>query len=484
MKILVAASEAYPFVKTGGLGDVVGSLPASLKKHNLDVRVILPKYADIHHQYKEKMSYIGYTYVDLAWRKQYCGIEALEHNGITYYFVDNEYYFKRSGYYGYYDEGEKFIYFAKAVIESISVTGFEPDIIHCHDWHTSLIPFLIKNTYSTGNYQHIKTMLTIHNLKYQGVFSKNILGEVLGLDDSYFNSECFEFHDAVNILKAGIIHADMITTVSPSYALEIQYPYYGEGLDGVLRKYNYKLHGIVNGIDKNVYNPKNDSQIYGNYGPANIDKKIMNKLEFQKENGLPQKENVPVVSVISRLTEQKGIDLMNGVIHDIMQTDIQLVVLGTGLFQYEEMFKNLVWQYPNKIRIFLKFDEGLSRRIYAASDMVLMPSKFEPCGLTQMIAMQYGALPIVRETGGLKDTVLSCEADKKQGTGFLFHDYNAHDFLYTLQRAVKAYYENNKQWKQWVLNAMNQDLSWTQSAIQYKHKYETLIGKNMKKKAV
>lgn len=484
MKILFAASEAYPFVKTGGLGDVVGSLPVSLKRHDLDIRVILPKYGDIHKKYKEKMRYMGHTYVELGWRKQYCGIETLKYNEITYYFVDNEYYFKRPGYYGYYDEGEKFIYFAKAVIESISVTGFEPDVIHCHDWHTALLPFLIKNTYWNSKYQNIKTMLTIHNLKYQGVFSKNILREVLGLDDSYFNTECFEFFDAVNLLKSGMIHADMITTVSPSYSEEIQYPYYGENLDGVLRKYNYKLHGILNGIDSNIYNPENDSQIYANYGPLSIEKKIENKLIFQKENGLPQGENIPIVSIVSRLTEQKGIDLINGVIHDIMQSDIQLVVLGTGSFEYEEMFKNLVWQYPNKIRIFMKFDEGLSRRIYAASDMVLMPSKFEPCGITQMIAMKYGALPIVRETGGLKDTVLSCEANKKQGTGFLFHDYNAHDFLYTLQRAIKKYYENKDQWKRWVLNAMNQDLSWTQSAYQYKHKYQLLVEKDAEKKAV
>lgn len=483
MKILFAASEAYPFVKTGGLGDVAGSLPASLKVHHLDVRVILPKYGDIDNKYKDKMRYMGHTYVDLGWRKQYCGIEMLEYNNVTYYFVDNEYYFKRPGYYGYYDEGEKFIYFSKAIIESISITGFEPDIIHCHDWHTALVPFLIKHTYSNSQYQNIKTMLTIHNLKYQGVFSKDILREVLGLDDGYFNSECFEFYDAANILKAGIIDADMITTVSPSYAGEIQYPYYGENLDGVLRKYNYKLNGIVNGIDQETYNPKKDKQIYMNYDPANIEKKAMNKLEFQRENSLPQNKSIPIVSLVSRLTEQKGLDLMRGVIHDILQSDIQLVILGTGMFEYEEMFKSLVWQYPNKVRVFLKFDEGLSRKIYASSDMVLMPSKFEPCGITQMIAMQYGALPIVRETGGLRDTVLSCEADGKNGAGFSFHDYNAHDFLYTLQRAVKAYYENPKQWEQWVKNAMSQDHSWTQSAIHYKEKYERLIEKKPQKKA-
>lgn len=472
MKLLFAASECYPFVKTGGLGDVAASLPKELIKNNIDVRVIIPKYGDIAPKYKDLMQHKKDFYFYVGWRNQYCGIETLEYEGITFYFVDNEYYFKRPGYYGYYDDGEKFVYFSKAVLEAIKAIGFKPDVIHCHDWHTSLIPFLLRNLYNDIFYQNIKTVLTIHNLKYQGVFGKEVLNDLLGIGNEYHHSDCFEFHGAVNFLKSGIISADKVTTVSPTYSEEIKYAYFGEGLDGVLKKYENKIQGIINGIDYEVFNPETDEHIYKNYRDA-YKVKTYNKLTFQKENSLPESKDTPLISLVSRLVEQKGIDLIEAVIHEILSMKVQLVILGTGDYKYEAMFKNLVWQYPDKVRIFIEFDEGKSRKIYAASDMVVMPSRFEPCGITQMIAMKYGAVPIVRGTGGLKDTVISYDQNFEEGTGFVFENFNAHDFLFTIQKAVRIF-DDKEQWQRIFNNAVNKDFSWSKPALEYFSIYQDL----------
>lgn len=473
MKILFAASECYPFAKTGGLGDVVGALPKELIKCGAEVRVILPKYGDIPEAFVKDMKHITDFYFFVSWRNQYCGIEELQYEGVTYYFIDNEYYFKRSGYYGYYDDGEKFVYFSKAIVECIKAIGFKPDIIHCHDWHTALIPFFVKKIFSDDFYKDIRTVLTIHNLKYQGVFPKDVLGDLLGIGESYFNTEDFEFYGAVNFLKTGIIYSDSVTTVSPTYAQEIQYEYFGEKLDGLLRKNNFKLKGILNGIDYELYNPEKDNHLKQRYKDSYA-VKLKNKLEFQKMFSLPQNKDIPMISIVSRLTEQKGIDLIQAVIHEILVMDIQLAVLGSGEYKYEQLFKDLVWQYPDKIRVFIKFDELLSRRIYAASDMMLMPSRYEPCGLTQMIAMKYGAVPIVRKTGGLNDTVTSYEEDTSRGTGFVFNNYNAHEFLFTVQRAVRLYYDNKEEWDKLFNNAIAEDLSWKKSASAYFQNYNDI----------
>lgn len=477
MKLLFAASECYPFVKTGGLGDVAASLPKELVKNNTDVRVIIPKYGDIAQKYKNLMKHKKDFYIYVGWRNQYCGIESLEYEGITFYFVDNEYYFKRPGYYGYYDDGEKFVYFSKAVLETLKAIDFKPDVIHCHDWHTSLIPFLLKNIYNDTFYQNIKAVLTIHNLKYQGVFGKEVLSDLLSIGNEYYHTDCFEFHGAVNFLKAGITYADKVTTVSPSYSDEIKHAYFGEGLDGVLRKYENKLQGIINGIDYEVFNPETDGYIYKNYGDE-YEIKSQNKLAFQKDASLSESKETPLIALVSRLVEQKGIDLIEAVIHEILSMNIQLVILGTGDYKYEAMFKNLVWQYPEKVRIFIEFDEEKSRKIYAASDMVLMPSRFEPCGITQMIAMKYGTIPIVRGTGGLKDTVTPYDLKPDEGSGFVFDNYNAHDFLYTIQKAVKIYNDKN-QWQQIFNNAVNKDFSWRKPALEYLGIYQKLNNKSV-----
>ncbi|MGE7120774.1 glycogen synthase GlgA [Peribacillus sp. NPDC046944] len=474
MNVLFAASECAPFIKTGGLGDVIGALPKALKKQGINVSVILPKFKDLPFQIKQEMTHVTSIEVPVGWRQQFCGIEKLVANGITYYFLDNEYYFKRHGSYGYFDDGERFAFFSRAILESIPFLDDHPEIIHCHDWQTGLVSVLLKAHYQKHPlYENIKTVFTIHNLLYQGVYPKTVLAELLDLSELYFNMDGLEFHGNVSYLKAGLAFSNYITTVSPSYAEEIQTPYYGEQLDGYLRKRNGDLKGIINGIDNESYNPASDEYLPVPF--STYEGKMKNKRELQEILNLPVNDEVPVISMVTRLVDQKGIDLILHVFHEMMGQGIQFVLLGTGEEKYEWAFRNLAEQYPNQVSTNTYFDEGMARRIYAGSDIFLMPSQFEPCGIGQLIAMRYGALPMVRETGGLRDTVIPYNQFTGEGNGFSFTNYNAHDMLHTIEQAVGMYKFQPKRWKQLTENAMNEDFSWDSSSSEYIDLYESLL---------
>ena len=407
MKILYVAAEAVPFAKTGGLADVAGSLPKALKADGVDVRVIMPKFGKIPEAYRNAMEHVYDGELPVAWRKKYVGLDKYELDGVTYYFVDNEEYFNREGFYGYDDDAERFSFFSRAVLDLLQAMDFWPDVIHTNDWHAGLVNVFLKLDHmGDARYERIKTVYTIHNLKYQGVFPKDVMPDVLGLDWKYFNNGDLEFYDAVNFMKGGIIYADAITTVSKTYAKEIQYPYFGEHLDGLLRSREQDLSGIVNGIDYSVYNPRTDKYIFETYDEESLDRKLDNKIALQKSLGLPERRNVPLIAIVSRLVEPKGMDLVVRMMDEILQhEDIQLVVLGTGEKRYEDWFKGLAWRYPKKVSVNIYFSNELAQRIYAGADIFLMPSKYEPCGIGQLIALRYGTIPVVRQTGGLKDTV-------------------------------------------------------------------------------
>ncbi|MDN3016917.1 glycogen synthase GlgA [Paenibacillus sp. BSR1-1] len=475
MKVLFAVSECVPFVKTGGLADVAGALPKALKKLGADVRVILPNYSLIPEKLRKSFQFQKAIYIQLGWRSQYCGIYSYEHDGITYYFIDNEYYFYRDTLYGHYDDGERFSYFSKAVLECIPHLDFFPDVIHCHDWHTGMVNFLLDAQYRLNPlYRDMKTVFTIHNLQFQGIFPYEVMSELLGLSHQYFNSEQLEFYGNVNFMKGGIVSSDVVTTVSPTYKEEIQYPYFGERLDGFLRKHSDKLIGIVNGIDDVAYNPRADQDISVSYDLNSLDGKAVNKKELQKYFSLPERENTPVMAMVTRLTAQKGLDLVLNVFHSMMQEDVQFIVLGSGDPQYEDFFSRMEQEFPDKVRVYLGFNEALAHQIYAGADLFLMPSQFEPCGLGQLIALQYGTIPIVRETGGLNDTVHSYNESTGEGNGFTFKNFNAHDMLHTVRRA-NYFYQQKETWNSLVQNAMSQDYSWMQSAKKYNEIYEDLL---------
>lgn len=474
MNVLFAASECAPFIKTGGLGDVIGTLPKALKNQNIEASVILPKYGDLPLEYKKQLSFVTSMEVPVGWRRQYCGIEKLEYQGITYYFLDNEFYFKRHGSYGFYDDGERFAFFSRAVLEALPHLDKKPDIVHCHDWQTGPVSVLLKAHYHNHPfYKGIKTVFTIHNLRYQGIYPKTVLAELLDLSDLYFNIDALEFHGNVSYMKAGLAFSDQLTTVSPTYASEIQMPYYGENLDGFLRKRSGKLVGILNGIDNEEYNPASDQAIFATYD--NAEGKLKNKQMLQKSLSLQEKKHIPVISLVTRLVEQKGIDLILHVINEIMNLNVQLVVLGTGDWNYEQAFRDLSVQYPDKVRFENYFDDSLARKIYAGSDIFLMPSQFEPCGIGQLLALKFGTLPIVRETGGLKDSVVPYNEITDEGFGFSFTNYNAHDMLYTIERAVWLYRFQPKKWQKLVNRVMDIDYSWDASAIEYKNLYQSLL---------
>lgn len=476
MKVLFVTSEAHPFLKTGGLADVAFALPKALRALGIDVRVIMPKYSDISEYYKNNMKTLKEFNVNLGWRNQYVGLQYIEEEDIPFYFIDNEYYFKRKGAYGYYDDGERFSYFSKAVLESIKyMKDFKPHIIHNNDWHTAIIPVLMKEIYSNDKlYSSIQTILTIHNLRYQGVFSKEILGDLFSLGENCFVEDKLKYYDSISFMKGGIIYSDRVTTVSETYAQEIQTPFYGEGLNGLLKGKSYKLSGIVNGIDYDIYNPKNDKEIYLNYSEENIENKNTNKQMLQQQLGLPENKDIPIIGIISRLVDQKGLDLIAEVMDDIMNLELQMVILGTGDNKYEKMFKYYAEKYPSKISSNIYFSNDLSKKIYAGSDFFLMPSLFEPCGIGQLIAMKYGTLPIVRETGGLKDTVLSYNEYTGKGNGFSFTNYNARDMLYTIDRAIN-FYKDKSVFNNIVRNAMRTDNSWDSSAYKYIELYDDLL---------
>ena len=477
LKVLYSTSEATPFIKSGGLADVSGSLPKYLGQSEIDIRVILPKYKNISREYINRMQHLGYIYIDLGWRHQYCGIEMLELNNIKYYFVDNEYYFKRDGLYGYFDDGERFSFFNKAILNFLPFINFKPDIIHSNDWQTAIVPLLLKSGYNQDKfYEKIKTVFTIHNLKYQGVFPKEVLIDLIGLGWEYFNVDQVEFYDKINFLKAGIVFSDKVTTVSKTYAKEIMQKHFGENLNDRIKMRSDDFIGIINGIDYEDYNPAVDKRIWENYDCENLSAKYVNKNKLQEMLGLPVNPDIPVISIVSRLVAQKGIDLIERVLHELLNEDIQLIILGTGEEQYEKLFSNTAQYYPNKLSSNIKYDEGLARKIYSGSDMFLMPSYFEPCGLGQLISLRYGTVPITRETGGLNDTVLSYNESTGKGNGFSFTNYNAHDMLYTIRRAIK-FFHDKEAWKKIVTNGMSQDFSWKKSAKEYLSLYNSLKAK-------
>ncbi|GGE78147.1 starch synthase [Priestia taiwanensis] len=477
MKVLFAVSECVPFAKSGGLADVAGALPKELKKLGTEVRVILPNYSSISPALREEFELYHIFQVKLGWRNQYCGIFKTEYDGVTYYLLDNEYYFKRDSLlYGHYDDGERFSFFSRAVLDSIPFLDFMPDVLHCHDWHTGMVSFLLDAHYREHEiYKDMKTVFTIHNLQFQGVFPKDMMHEVLELDEKYFNMEQLEFYGKINFMKAGIAASDLITTVSPTYKEEIQYAYFGEKLDGLLRKHNDKLYGIVNGIDDTVYNPVSDQEITSTYDAISIERKHPNKVTIQQKFGLQASKDTPIIAMVTRLTKQKGLDLVRHVFHQLMEEEIQLIVLGTGEKEYEDFFKHMEYVYPEKVRAYIGFNESLAHELYAGADLFLMPSQFEPCGLGQLIALQYGTVPIVRETGGLNDTVQSYNEVTREGNGFSFRNFNAHDMLHTIKRAL-YYYHEPVRWEEIVREAMSRDYSWRQSAGEYNNLYRQLQG--------
>jgi starch synthase len=474
LNILMATSEASPFAKTGGLADVLGSLPAALNKLGADVRVIMPKYGTIPDILKDKIQHCCYIYVRLGWRNIYCGIEQANYNGITYYFIDNEFYFKREGFYGYSDDGERFAFFSRAVLEALPKISFLPDILHCHDWQTGMIPVLLEAQYrSIEDYRTIKTVFTIHNLKYQGIYGVAEFKDWFGLGEEYFTEDKLEFYGGVSFLKGGLVYAHLLTTVSPTYAEEIKCPYYGERMDGLLRAREKELHGIINGIDNTEFDPKQDSLIYQKYSASVLKDKGLNKIALQKELKLTVGEQIPMIGLISRLVDQKGLDLIACVLEDILREEVQLVILGTGDEKYERLFQEVSLRHPGKVSANIRFDNQLAHKIYAGSELFIMPSLFEPCGLGQIISLRYGTLPIVRETGGLKDTVIAYNEETGEGNGFSFTNYNAHDMLHTIRRAL-GFNKNKELFERLQKTAMACDYSWERSAAKYISLYRSL----------
>ncbi len=467
MKILFVASEAAPFIRSGGLGDVAGALPKAFNQAGHDCRVIIPFYKEeIKGDLQSNLRYLASTFVDLSWRRQYCGVFEARYDGVTYYLIDNEYYFKRRGLYGHFDDGERFAFFSKAVLEVLPLIDFFPDVLHANDWHTALTPVFLDVFYRySEDYQKIKTVFTIHNIEFQGKYGTELMGDILGLPDwarsLVMNGDC------VNFMKGGIECSNAVTTVSETYAGEILDPFYSYGLEGILSQRRFKLHGVVNGIDQKEYDPKHDKRLFAQYGIKDVAAgKAENKKSLLEMINLPYDENRPLVAMVTRLTEQKGMDLVGAVIDDIMRADIQVVILGTGDWKYENMIKAVENRYPNKFRAILAFSQDLASKIYGASDLFLMPSKFEPCGLSQLIAMRYGAVPIVRETGGLKDTVPAYNAETGEGKGFTFKTYNAYDMLDAVWRSYACFYDK-AQWSKVVKNAMKSDYGWSVSAQKY-----------------
>jgi len=476
MKVLFVASEAYPFIKTGGLGDVAYALPKALRKIGIDARVIIPKYSGIPSSFRNCMENVANFAVQVGWRNKYCGLQRLTYDEIPYYFVDNEFYFDRSEIYGCYDDGERFAYFSKAVLEAIKyMEDFVPDVIHCNDWHCGMVPALLKDIYSEDkDYDNIKSVFTIHNLKYQGVFPKEVLGELLNLDEGYFTEDALKFFDAISFMKGGIVFSDAVTTVSETYAAEIQTPFYGEGLDGLLRFQAGKLHGIVNGIDYELYNPKTDKKIVYNFDSNCLNQKIKNKLKLQRELCFTVNENIPMIGIVTRLVKQKGLDLIVEKLLELLSLPIQIVLLGNGDGYYEDIFQYYASIYPSRISTKIIFDERLAQRIYASSDMFLMPSLFEPCGIGQLIALKYGSIPIVRETGGLKDTITPYNKYTGNGNGFSFTNYDSDELMNAITSALNLYKDKDS-WNKLVNNAMTSNNSWENSAKNYMELYSNLI---------
>ncbi|MEG0546159.1 MAG: glycogen synthase GlgA [Oscillospiraceae bacterium] len=472
MKVLYVTSEALPFMASGGLGDVAGSLPQALRKRLIGCRVVMPLYDGIKAELKDSMKFITSISVPVAWRRQYCGIFEAKAGGVIYYFIDNQYYFKRDGLYGYYDDAERFAFFSRAVLEMLPYIDFKPDIIHCNDWQSALTPVYYDALYANApGYENIKTVFTIHNIQYQGVYGKELISEVLGIPTD--KAPLVEYDGDVNLMKGGIETSNRVTTVSPSYASEILDPWYSHGLDTILKERSWKLSGILNGIDTDLYDPETDKDVFKNYSAKNMKPKAENKRALQELMGLPQRAEVPLIGIVSRLVAHKGLDLIKTVLDELLSTtDVQLVVLGSGEWQYENFFKEMANKYPEKFALKLGFIPSLSKKIYAGADMFLMPSKSEPCGLSQMISLRYGTIPIVRETGGLRDSIQ--DSGDGKGNGFTFASYDAYDMLGAIHRAIEGF-SNIKGWNILTQRAMECDNSWGKSANEYIRLYKALI---------
>ena len=469
MKILFAASEAYPFAMSGGLADVAGALPKALRNRFVGCRVVMPLYGTVSEEMRSKMKFITHITVPVAWRRQYCGVFEAHVDGVIYYLLDNQYYFKRDTLYGHYDDAERFAFFSRAVLEIIPHIDFVPDVIHCNDWQTAMIPVYKDRYYHDGIYSNIKTVFTIHNIQYQGKYGYDLMKDVLGIGDE--SAHIVEYENCVNLMKGGIECADRVTTVSRAYAEEILTPWFSHGLDEILKIRAFKLSGIVNGIDTEVYNPETDPLIYAPFSAEDISGKAVNKAELQKEMELPERADVPVIGIVSRLVGHKGFDLVKAVFEDMLKADVQFAILGSGEWEFETFFYEMKQKYPEKVGLRLGFVPQLAHRIYAGADIFLMPSKSEPCGLAQMVALRYGTIPIVRETGGLKDTIQ--DSGDGEGNGFTFATYNAHDMLEAVWRAL-AGYSDSEGWNTLVLRAMNCDNSWKRSAGEYLKIYKEL----------
>lgn len=472
MKVLYAVSEAKPFIASGGLGDVAGSLPAALRKRLIGCRVVMPLYEGIPDKFKNEMKFITHITVPVAWRRQYCGIFEAKLNGVIYYFLDNQYYFKRQGIYGHYDDAERFSFFSRAVLEMIPYIDFKPDVINCNDWQTALVPVYYSLFYGNRpGFENIKTAFTIHNIQYQGKFGEEILEDVLGIPNEY--ASLLHNDDCINLMKGAIECANAVTTVSPSYAKEILDPYYSHGLDNILRMRSWKIHGILNGIDTVSNDPGTDKNLPVNFTADDIEGKAQCKASLQKEMGLPEKPDTPLIGMVTRLVSHKGLDLVKCVLDELLATsDVQVIVLGSGDWQYETFFNEMAAKYPEKLAVKIGFVPSLASRIYGGSDIFLMPSQSEPCGLSQMFALRYGSVPVVRATGGLRDSIQ--DSGDNEGNGFVFEDYNAHDMLHAIRRAIGGY-ADKEGWAILRKRAMECDYSWGRSANEYIRLYKALI---------
>ena len=477
MKVLYTASEAVPFCKTGGLADVAGSLPPALAAQGVETAVILPLYRRVKERFADQLTFLCYDYVDLAWRHAYCGLFSLKKDGVTWYFLDNEQYFGRPELYGCADDGERFGFFSRAVVKMLDHLDFWPDVIHCNDWQTALIPIYLKDDgVREDRYRSVRTVLTIHNIEYQGRYDPYCLGDLFGLDRGWVDDGTLLLDGDLNLLKGAILTADAVNAVSPTYAQELKNPYFAHRMEGILTQCGYKLSGVLNGIDMKLYDPAADPRIAANYTAENISGKAADKAELQKALGLRPEPETPIIAMVSRLVTHKGLDLIREVMGDIMELPVQFVLLGSGDAAYEDFFRHAAERWPERMAIRLGYDEALSMAIYAGADLFLMPSRSEPCGLSQMIAMRYGTVPIVRETGGLKDTVQPYEAWRDAGTGFTFANYSSADMLHVLREAAYLYKDYPDAFARLRRRAMERDFSWNRSAGDYLKIYAAVTG--------
>lgn len=476
MKLLFVAAEGAPFAKTGGLGDVIGALPKSLVQHGHEVAVVLPYYDVTAGKFGDLVEDVCYFYTQVGWQRQYVGVKRLVRDGVTFYFVDNQHYFFRGKVYGDWDDGERFAFFQLAAIELMEQVGFIPDVLHAHDYHTAMIPYLLKEKYHwIDAYRQIKTVFTIHNIEFQGQFDPAILGELFGVGSERYEDGTLRWQDCLNWMKAGVLYADRVTTVSPSYAQEIMTPEFGKGLDVVMRMEAGKLTGIVNGIDTELINPETDPHLPVHFSVTDLSGKGQNKALLQEKLGLPVRSDVPLIGIVSRLTDQKGFDVVVSELHHILQFDVQIALLGTGYADFEQAFQWFAHHYPDKLSANITFDLALAQQIYAASDIFLMPSAFEPCGLSQMMAMRYGSLPLVHEVGGLRDTVQPYNEFDKSGTGFGFQGLSGYLLTKTLENALNVYYNRKGDWRVLQEQAMTRDFSWQTASLAYVQLYEQIV---------